>query len=82
MKQHFSKSQGFYATYISECSDTFATLSGIISSPNFPQNYSDNLDCTYTILQAPNSTIQLDFLHFEIETVNGCHYDKLQVRFD
>uniref|UniRef100_A0A7M4DYW0 CUB and Sushi multiple domains 2 n=1 Tax=Crocodylus porosus TaxID=8502 RepID=A0A7M4DYW0_CROPO len=57
------------------CGGTLRGQSGIISSPHFPSEYSNNADCTWTILAEPGDTIALVFMDFQLE--DG--YDFLEV---
>ena len=41
---------------IGACGGNFTTKAGVLTSPSYPENYTDNADCTYTISQ-PNGTI-------------------------
>ncbi|XP_019640486.1 PREDICTED: CUB and sushi domain-containing protein 1-like [Branchiostoma belcheri] len=57
---------------------TSSAPEGYILSPNYPDNYLDNMDCSWTIT-AP-SAIQLDFVEtFDIESGDNCPYDYVQV---
>uniref|UniRef100_A0AAY4CTK9 CUB and Sushi multiple domains 3a n=1 Tax=Denticeps clupeoides TaxID=299321 RepID=A0AAY4CTK9_9TELE len=57
------------------CGDTLRGSSGIISSPNFPSEYYNNADCTWTILADPGDTISIIFTDFQTEE----KYDYLEV---
>ncbi|XP_078013136.1 LOW QUALITY PROTEIN: CUB and sushi domain-containing protein 2 [Phascolarctos cinereus] len=57
------------------CGGTLRGQSGIISSPHFPSEYSNNADCTWTILAELGDTIALVFIDFQLE--DG--YDFLEV---
>ncbi|XP_042194838.1 CUB and sushi domain-containing protein 1 [Callorhinchus milii] len=50
-----------------ECGGTLRGQSGVISSPNFPSEYDNNADCTWTILAEPGDTIALVFTDFQLE---------------
>lgn len=54
----------------------------MIESPNFPNNYEDNANCSW-IIEAPiGNRINLTFSHFEIERsheVGNCNFDYLQI---
>lgn len=40
---------------------------GYLTSPDYPQNYKHNLDCTWIIMAPASETIQLEFEDFNIE---------------
>ncbi|NXB05683.1 CSMD3 protein, partial [Cnemophilus loriae] len=57
------------------CGGTMRGSSGIISSPNFPNDYHNNADCTWTIVAEPGDTISLIFTDFQMEE----KYDYLEI---
>uniref|UniRef100_A0AAR2L905 CUB and Sushi multiple domains 2 n=1 Tax=Pygocentrus nattereri TaxID=42514 RepID=A0AAR2L905_PYGNA len=57
------------------CGGTLRGQSGIITSPNYPQEYNNNADCTWTVLAEPGDTISLVFTDFQLEE----DYDVLEV---
>ncbi|MBN3278119.1 CSMD3 protein, partial [Polyodon spathula] len=57
------------------CGGTLRGSSGIISSPNFPSEYYNSADCTWTILADPGDTISIIFTDFQMEE----KYDYLEV---
>ncbi|RXM27789.1 CUB and sushi domain-containing protein 3 [Acipenser ruthenus] len=57
------------------CGGTLRGSSGIISSPNFPSEYYNSVDCTWTILADPGDTISIIFTDFQMEE----KYDYLEV---
>uniref|UniRef100_A0A8C9TQI4 CUB and Sushi multiple domains 3 n=1 Tax=Scleropages formosus TaxID=113540 RepID=A0A8C9TQI4_SCLFO len=57
------------------CGGTLRGSSGIISSPNFPSEYYNSADCTWTILADPGDTISIIFTDFQMED----KYDYLEV---
>lgn len=54
---------------------TFTQLSGTLESPNYPCNYSNNMNATYTITAPTGSAITLTILKFDLEN----NKDLLQV---
>ncbi|XP_036397589.1 CUB and sushi domain-containing protein 1-like [Megalops cyprinoides] len=58
------------------CGGTLRGQSGVITSPNYPQDYNNNADCTWTILAEPGDTIALVFSQFQLED----DYDVLEIR--
>uniref|UniRef100_A0AAZ3QFV8 CUB and Sushi multiple domains 2 n=1 Tax=Oncorhynchus tshawytscha TaxID=74940 RepID=A0AAZ3QFV8_ONCTS len=57
------------------CGGTLRGQSGVITSPNYPGEYSNNADCTWTVLAEPGDTIALVFSDFTLED----DYDLLEV---
>jgi len=52
---------GFNATYQKGCGSTMQARQGQINTPNFPQAYDDNLDCTWKVQVTNGYTVQLEF---------------------
>ncbi len=50
---------------------------GIISSPDYPEDYGNDRACVYTIRVASNQKIQLSFTVFHVEF----HYDWIDVSY-
>ncbi|CAL8294544.1 unnamed protein product [Merluccius merluccius] len=57
------------------CGGTLRGQSGVITSPNYPGEYNNNADCTWTVLAEPGDTIALVFSDFQLED----DYDLLEV---
>uniref|UniRef100_A0A672MSN1 CUB and Sushi multiple domains 2 n=1 Tax=Sinocyclocheilus grahami TaxID=75366 RepID=A0A672MSN1_SINGR len=57
------------------CGGTLRGQSGVITSPNYPQEYNNNADCTWTVLAEPGDTIALVFSNFQLEE----DYDVLEI---
>ncbi|XP_072307339.1 cubilin [Eucyclogobius newberryi] len=54
---------------------------GYITSPGYPQNYPQNMDCVWVITVPNGEAVQLDFHDdFYIEHTSNCQYDYLEVR--
>uniref|UniRef100_A0AAQ4PGY7 Cubilin n=1 Tax=Gasterosteus aculeatus aculeatus TaxID=481459 RepID=A0AAQ4PGY7_GASAC len=54
---------------------------GYITSPNYPQNYPQNIDCIWVITVPNGEAVQIDFEEeFYIEPTNSCLYDYLELR--
>uniref|UniRef100_A0A3P8SX64 Cubilin n=1 Tax=Amphiprion percula TaxID=161767 RepID=A0A3P8SX64_AMPPE len=54
---------------------------GYITSPNYPQNYPQNIDCIWVITVPNGEAVRLDFEdEFYIEHTESCLYDYLEVR--
>ena len=52
---------------------------GFVTSPNFPNNYPNNLERTYTIQVGEGLIISLQFSAFQIEYHSTCDYDHLTI---
>lgn len=70
-----NRSLSVWLTAEDTCGDTLRGSSGIISSPNFPSEYYNSADCTWTILADPGDTISIIFTDFQTEE----KYDYLEV---
>ncbi|KAM4534255.1 cubilin [Odontesthes bonariensis] len=54
---------------------------GYITSPNYPQNYPQNIDCIWVITVPNGEAVQIDFEDtFYIEPTASCIYDYLEIR--
>ncbi|CAL4077329.1 unnamed protein product, partial [Meganyctiphanes norvegica] len=62
------------------CGGTFTSFNGTLSSPGFPDMYTDNLDCFWLIEASEDQVIRIDFTFMEIEYQRQCMYDALIVR--
>ncbi|XP_066485218.1 cubilin [Tiliqua scincoides] len=59
---------GFSATFISRCGANFTAPSGRITSPNFPSQYENNLNCNYIIEAEPTSIVIIRFEAFDLQS--------------
>lgn len=57
------------------CGGFLTGLSGVITSPGYPQEYSNNADCSWAIHVSNNSVVTLVFLDFQLENNEGCNFD-------
>uniref|UniRef100_A0A8C9YW27 CUB domain containing protein 2 n=1 Tax=Sander lucioperca TaxID=283035 RepID=A0A8C9YW27_SANLU len=57
------------------CGGVLTGLSGVISSPGYPQEYSNNADCSWAIHVSNTSVVTLVFLDFQLENNEGCNFD-------
>ncbi|KAI2657514.1 CUB and sushi domain-containing protein 1 [Labeo rohita] len=60
------------------CFFNFTTPSGIILSPNYPEEYGNNMNCVWLIIAEPGNRIHLIFSDFELEP----QFDYLIVKDD
>ncbi|XP_021476232.2 cubilin [Oncorhynchus mykiss] len=78
--------EGFSANYVSidattDCSETFTSPTGELSSPNFPSNYPNNRQCIYKIIVGVNMQIMLNFTDFNMEgSPPNCAFDYVEIR--
>lgn len=63
----------------SVCDTVLTDYSGVIESPNFPNPYPHNRNCTWVIQATLGNTLNVSFSHFQVETHTSCNYDHLQV---
>ena len=55
---------------------------GIIESPNFPDPYPHNRNCTWTIQAPRGNNVSATFSHFQVEDPNhrgSCSYDYVEL---
>ena len=57
------------------CGGVLTGLSGIISSPGYPREYSNSADCSWTIHVSNSTVVSLVFLDFQLENNEGCNFD-------
>uniref|UniRef100_A0A3Q3X9B3 CUB domain-containing protein n=1 Tax=Mola mola TaxID=94237 RepID=A0A3Q3X9B3_MOLML len=57
------------------CGGVLTGLSGDISSPGYPQEYSNDADCSWTIHVSNTSIITLVFMDLQLENNEGCNFD-------
>ncbi|XP_038270665.1 CUB domain-containing protein 2 isoform X1 [Dermochelys coriacea] len=73
-------SQGFSAAYRKDvCGGVLTGLSGVITSPDYPENYPNNAECRWIIRAVPDSVIKLVFADFQMENNEGCNFDYVAV---
>ncbi|XP_020628103.1 tolloid-like protein 1 [Orbicella faveolata] len=64
---------------VNDCGATLTTLSGEITSPNYPGSYQGDRDCTWKIIVPPGNHVQLEFRDIDIEGGVKCRYDFVEV---
>uniref|UniRef100_A0A8B9UD24 Cubilin n=1 Tax=Anas zonorhyncha TaxID=75864 RepID=A0A8B9UD24_9AVES len=82
---HSISSEGFSAHYISldaskVCSHNYSTETGVLTSPNYPNNYPVRTECIYTITVGINRQIVLRFTNFTLEGNIRCTEDYVEIR--
>lgn len=82
-KSDFSDSgRGFSLRYQTLCQRKLTGFSGVIESPNFPDNYPHHVDCEWTIEVPLGNKIGIDFSHFAMEGrsyTQNCNFDYLEI---
>lgn len=63
----------------SGCGGIFQATSGEIHSPNYPEPYNNNTDCSWIIQVDHSHRIRLNFTDFDIEDHHSCNYDNVAV---
>ena len=69
---------GFYLSYTcnklstEDCGGNFYGPSGVISSPNYPNNYTSNVICNHTIQCNADETVNITFISFDVEYNDNC----------
>ncbi|XP_040824205.1 cubilin [Ochotona curzoniae] len=72
---------GFHAEYFfTDCGGIQTGESGVITSPNYPQDYGVSSHCAWLLESPQGHTINLTFIDFEIESHVTCAWDSVTVR--
>ncbi|XP_037517650.1 cubilin [Rhipicephalus sanguineus] len=73
------QADGFRMVVTKACGDRYEEDEGEITSPRFPENYANNLNCSYLIVVPQGSHLELSFDsdNFELENHDTCKYDNL-----
>ena len=61
------------------CGGSLISATGDIISPNYPEPYGKSALCTWNIVVAAGSVVQIVFVDFEMEPHNSCRFDYLEV---
>ncbi|NXY42567.1 CUBN protein, partial [Ceuthmochares aereus] len=61
------------------CGGVFQATSGEIHSPNYPEPYNNNTDCSWVIQVDYSHRVLLNFTDFDIENHHSCNYDSVAV---
>lgn len=57
----------------------FHEITGVINSPNSPENYPSNTDCTWVLDLPPGYVTQLTWHTFILEHHSRCAYDYVEI---
>ena len=67
--------------FVVVCGGTYFTSKGALQSPNYPNIYPNNKDCTWTISVPNGQQIKLNVTDFSMEGYSrSCLYDYLEIR--
>ena len=75
---HSRSSKGFsakYKTVPGGCGGKMKLKSGMIQSPNYPNNYDPHDDCGWLLMVDDQHTVNLTFTDFDVEPHANCSYD-------
>lgn len=64
---------------IKGCGADMTNPTGSFVSPNYPNQYSHNAECFWTITISQGSRIHLTFVDFNFEQHASCQYDYVEV---
>ncbi|GFU96639.1 cubilin [Trichonephila clavipes] len=71
---------GFRIEYKTICGGVYSELTGMLSSPYYPDSYPAHAQCIYDIRLEPGYLVNVTFHFMEIEDHQDCRYDFLEVR--
>uniref|UniRef100_A0A2K5N728 CUB domain containing protein 2 n=1 Tax=Cercocebus atys TaxID=9531 RepID=A0A2K5N728_CERAT len=73
-------SHGFSAGYQKDvCGGVLTGLSGVLTSPEYPNNYPNSMECHWVIRAAGPASVKLVFVDFQVEGNEECTYDYVAV---
>ncbi|CAK1578705.1 unnamed protein product [Parnassius mnemosyne] len=64
---------------ITGCGGTLTSISGSISSPNYPDNYNENAECFYRLVTSSGSKIRISFTELDLEKTPNCRDDYIEI---
>lgn len=68
-----------WTSTLTGCGGTLTSYMGSISSPNFPDTYSENALCTWRIVISEGSKVQMVFTDLDMESDFDCRYDYVEI---
>ena len=76
---------GFHLTYSSTqgipgCGGLITGDKGVIYSPNFPDVYTNNIECDWIIRVHPNEKVSIRIKEFDLEKQEKCDWDFLEIK--
>ncbi|XP_006821491.1 protein SpAN-like [Saccoglossus kowalevskii] len=66
----------------SDCGEKLTSSSGTITSPNYPDDYDDNVQCSWFIQAPDDYRVSITFDDFLLEFSEPCEFDRLEIRYD
>lgn len=69
----------YYLRFTGVCTVRTNQTSGVITSPNYPDNYPNYMDCLWTIELHPAMLIPLECDGIAIEKEDGCPFDFMEI---
>lgn len=63
-----------------QCNGQIHSSTGKINTPNWPANYTEDLDCTWVINTPPGTQMELQVEIFDVEATRNCSSDWLEIR--
>ncbi|KAK6188512.1 hypothetical protein SNE40_004673 [Patella caerulea] len=63
------------------CNETIEAEYGTITSPNYPDQYPLDTECTYNVTVPPGKWILLSFTDVKLEDYPGCRYDHVYISY-
>lgn len=67
------------ALFTDVCGGVLTGLSGVLTSPEYPNNYPNSVECHWVIRAAGPATVKLAFEDFQVEGSEDCTYDYVAV---
>ncbi|KAG1661332.1 Cubilin [Nymphon striatum] len=76
---HSNAGKGFHLKYHANCTNEIHSRKGVIETPNFPNRYPHNRNCTWKIVAPIGNNVSLSFSHFILEDHTQCVYDYVKI---
>lgn len=82
-----NQGRGFNLRYNTVCKRELSGHTGVIETPNFPENYPILIDCEWRIKATKGNKLFVEFSHFDLENYNTfhnatehlCNFDYLEI---
>lgn len=65
---------------LASCDEKIVARYGQFTTPNYPNEYPNDINCKWNITVPNGYLIQLNFTQFEIESTNYCTFDYVKVK--
>ncbi|XP_015589651.1 cubilin [Cephus cinctus] len=74
--------RGFFMRFKTGCDNTLRGFSGVIESPNYPENYPHSANCTWRIDVPIGNKVNITFFDFEMEVPfdDSCRFDRVVIK--